>query len=262
MAWLQLANEYLAANGWRWSAHATVARVARKLGLDSLERASEQRMRGLESKYNLPGRHSVRTNRRIWTEWDWNQRGEEWTHDEAFKQSIIQEVMGKHLRPDTRILEIGPGGGRWTEALEPLAAQLVLVDLSESCIQVCKERFAQSNKIEFHVNDGCTLDFLDTDSLDHIWSYDVFVHISPKEAGQYLKEFARVLRSGGRAVIHHPGEGGGHGGWRSNMTASRFRELLEEHQLKLVDQFDSWGPNGEHDLGAYKDVITVFERAR
>jgi SAM-dependent methyltransferase len=40
-------------------------------------------------------------------------------------------------------------------------------------------------------------------SIDAVFSYDVFVHLSIWNIHLYLEEIARVLRPGGRAVLHH-----------------------------------------------------------
>ena len=42
--------------------------------------------------------------------------------------------------------------------------------------------------------------------VDFVWSYDVFVHLDPECVQGYLREIYRVLKSGGVAVIHHPGQ--------------------------------------------------------
>ncbi|MBW2334648.1 MAG: class I SAM-dependent methyltransferase, partial [Deltaproteobacteria bacterium] len=168
-------------------------------------------------------------------------------------------VMLKYIEPGKTVLEIGPGAGRWTVVLQGIAKHLILVDLSQKCINLCKKRFAECDNIEFYVNDGSSLGFIPDETVDYVWSFDVFVHINPRETDIYLTELSRVLTKGGRGIIHHAKEGGRHGAWRSRMTSALFCELLEKHGLTLVAQFDSWGDVERDHVGFY-DAITVFEK--
>ena len=203
--------------------------------------------------------HSVEHNFEVWNNRDWSGGGEEWTVSPKWKQSLIDEVMLKYIKSEKTILEIGPGGGRWTEALLQIAKHLVLVDLSDRCIEVCKQRFANCRNISYFVNNGTDLSFISDDSVDFIWSFDVFVHINLKDIDHYLQQFSRILRSGGCGIIHHAKDGNKYGGWRSDMTAKLFADFVNRHGLILVTQFDSWG-NGMYNVKGHHDVISVFEK--
>ncbi len=118
--------------------------------------------------------------------------------------------------------------------------------------------------MEFHVNDGKSLSAIDSNSVDGVWSFDVFVHIAPPDVDAYLGEITRVLRPGGRAVIHHAKAGREDGaadiGQRSNMTAAEFAGMVAKHGLTLVDQFGSWGRAGEFKLTKKWDIISVLDK--
>ena len=58
-------------------------------------------------------------------------------------------------------------------------------------------------------------------SIDRIWSFDVFVHIQAIDIEAYVAQFARILRPGGTALIHHSKSGTFARGWRSDMIPSR-----------------------------------------
>lgn len=203
--------------------------------------------------------HRVEHNFEVWNNRDWSDGGVEWTVSPKWKQSLIDEVMLKYIKSGKTILEIGPGGGRWTEALLQIAKHLVLIELSDRCIEVCKQRFANCRNISYFVNNGTDLSFISDDSVDFIWSFDVFVHINPKDIGHYLQQLSRILRSGGRGIIHHAKDGNKYGGWRSDMTAKLFADFVNRHGLILVTQFDSWG-NGMYNVKGHHGVISVFEK--
>lgn len=212
-------------------------------------------------KKGLPGINSRTLNYEIWRNWDWSAQGEEWTPSPEWKTSLVAHLVTPHMGTGHRILEIGPGAGRWTEYLQKTASQLVAVDISDRCIELCRERFAQCPNVEFHVNDGTQLPFLADQSVDRVWSFDVFVHINELEAAQYIREIARVLTPGGLGVIHHGKTGGQAGGWRSNLTLEAFNRLLHSAGMEVIEQLESW-TDGEtrHEVGLYDDVATVFKK--
>lgn len=213
-------------------------------------------------RYRLPPdeEHNVTRNCEVWQNYDWEKGGEEWTKSPEWKQSLIDEVMLRYIEPGRTVLEIGPGAGRWTETLQKIARRLILVDLSDKCVELCKKRFSQCDNIEYFVNDGVLLSFIPSETIDFIWSFDVFVHISPHDTEKYIMEFSRALKKGGHGIIHHAKDGGLHGGWRSRMTAGLFADILTAHGLTLVSQFDSWGDNEEFNVRGHHDIITVFEK--
>jgi SAM-dependent methyltransferase len=246
-------------NGIRWTAYAGIVG-----GLRAATRFVQARMANLEERHGLSGRNSRGVNYEYWQRWDWALAGEEWTPSEAWKRSLIDDVMLMYVKPGTSILEIGPGAGRWTEALQRIAGHLIVVDISDRCIEICRERFASAPNIEFHVNDGRSLAAIATESVDAVWSYDVFVHIATSDIASYLGEIARVLRPGGRAVIHHARAGREDDsvdvGQRSSMTARLFAEMASASGLALLEQFDSWGDGGRFKVTTAWDVISVVGR--
>ena len=249
----------VAENGLRWTAYAALLAGLKHAGL-----FVERRLARLEQRHGLNARTGRAVNYEYWQRWDWSLAGEEWTPSDEWKRSLIEEVMLANLKPATTIMEIGPGAGRWTEALQSIARRLILVDLSDRCIELCRRRFAEAGNIEFHVNDGKSLGAIASDSVDGVWSFDVFVHIAPPDVDAYVAEISRVLRPGGRAVIHHAKAGRAQGaadvGQRSNMTAAQFAEMVAKRGLTLIDQFDSWGPEGRFKVTTRWDVISVLDK--
>jgi SAM-dependent methyltransferase len=246
----------IAENGLRWTSYYALRAVS-----VALARLLEGRMASLERRHGLPGANSVAQNRERWEQWDWSRRGEEWTVSEEWKDALVDHLLLRHIRPGGTVLEIGPGGGHWSEVLRRLAERLVLVDLSAPCIELCRERFRGADNVDYFVNDGRSLPFLEDATIDSVWSFDVFVHVSAPDTESYVAELARVMRPGGAGVIHHPGAGATYqDGWRSNTTAELFGELLARNGLTATEQFDSWGPDGRFDVRRYGDVITVFKK--
>jgi ubiquinone/menaquinone biosynthesis C-methylase UbiE len=101
------------------------------------------------------------------------------------------------------VLEIGPGGGRFTEILLPRCKKLIAVETSETMLDLLRERFAGDRRIEYHLSRGRGLENVADGSVDAAFSYGVFVHLQHWDIFNYLAELNRVLRPGGKAVIQH-----------------------------------------------------------
>ncbi len=241
-------------NGWAWASWLLLDQTA----LRSSD-LPKRRMRGIERSRGLTGLHTKEANRDLWNSYDWSDSGEEWTNSAEWRQALIDEAMLREMPASSTSLEIGPGGGRWTEALLGASERLVLTDIAEQPLELCRKRFADRGNIAYHVTDGSSLSAVETDSIDFVWSFDAFVHIAPADQERYLQELARVMRPSARAVIHHAGRGGLDGGWRSSMTGERFRQLVAVNGFRLIRQFDSWGPAAVHKVPIPGDLITVFE---
>jgi ubiquinone/menaquinone biosynthesis C-methylase UbiE len=215
----------------------------------------------LRRSKNLPGVNSRTANKYIWENWDWSAKGEEWTLDPLWKASVVKTFIDAYFKELGTVVEIGPGAGRWTEHLIERVGRLVGIDISETCVAECQNRFSSSHNATFEVGNGRDLSSVATGSVDGIWSFDVFVHINGDEFRSYVGEFARILKSGGVGVIHHGLVGGSSGGWRSNVTRLDVSEYLKQYKLEIKSQVTSWVDDGiRFEAGLYGDAITVFQK--
>ncbi len=227
----------------------------------------------------------------------WNRRGDSWTFHadtcgqeyEVWKRSLVESFLDPFLGPGVDVLEVGPGYGRWTEFMIGRSHTLTLVDVSDACIEACHKRFGDDLPEEaFLVNDGRSLPVPDS-SLDLVWSFATFVHIDEPEVAAYLAECHRVLRPGGRFVIHHAGFGDrslnllpvtrllgrpgrfvqhrvlavgrwSRAGGRAPMSGPRFARMAVKQGFVVDQQTSTWGDHQEFGV-AYRDVITVGTRA-
>jgi len=253
--YFKLFRLHLRINGLRWTLMFSIRHV-----MVELSRVTGSAMRRLEQKHNLPGSHSVAENELKWNHYSWERGENEWTQSEEWKTSLIEHVMLKNIPRDHVVLEIGPGFGRWTRKLIEISRHLVVVDVTEKCIAHCKKLFADKNNVEFHVNDGRSLAVVADNSVDYVWSFDVFVHIEPPDIENYLREFRRILKKDGAVIIHHGIAGKTDLSWRSSLTLQVFSELLEKHNFTLQKQFDTWGENDEFRVPS-SDAISIFRKS-
>jgi len=119
-----------------------------------------------------------------------------------------------------------------------------------------KKRFKSKTNIKYELIDK-RLDFIQNNTLDFVWSYDVFVHINPSDVDRYIKDLERILKIGGYAVIHHSGTyplyKGKKEAWRAYMGRKQFANLVKKYGMKVIEQNETL----VHLPG---DVITTFTK--
>lgn len=207
---------------------------------------------------------TVEENREKWTVHQWVRDGHEWSPggtpagtDLFWFRSILPRLHA-HL-PAGTLLEIAPGFGRWTAYLAGHCARLIAVDVTERCVELCRERFAGRPGTEFHLNDGESLPMVADGSIDLAFSFDSLVHVEAAQIRAYLFELGRVLKMGGSGFIHHSNLGAyaqaGSGAippwiakrhWRAaSVSAASFRDACRAAGLHCVSQeIINWAGRG------------------
>lgn len=148
----------------------------------------------------------IEWNRQVWDDRAFTNNGDEWSS--AWGNPAVQWYWSLLPRispyvPAATILEIAPGFGRWTHWLKDLCQKLIVVDLSPSCIEGCRKRFAHCTHIDYHVNDGLSLAMVPDTAIDFAFSFDSLVHVEIEVMTSYLSELSRKLAPNGVAFLHH-----------------------------------------------------------
>jgi SAM-dependent methyltransferase len=117
-------------------------------------------------------------------------------YDRPAVLELVGEVAGK------RVLDAGCGPGLYSEELIARGAELVAVDGSAAMVELARKRLADRAQV-LHADLSEPLPFGESE-FDLIVCALVIHHLDDREAG--LREFFRVLRPGGHAVIstQHP----------------------------------------------------------
>lgn len=113
---------------------------------------------------------------------------------------IARICIEPYINKKTNVLEIGCNGGGWTwKFLE--ASKVIGFDvLSAKHTKFWKNMGKQENVSYFQVNDF-KCNELDDDSIDYVFSYDVFCHISYSGASAYLENLYKKLCKGANCFI-------------------------------------------------------------
>jgi ubiquinone/menaquinone biosynthesis C-methylase UbiE len=138
---------------------------------------------------------------------------------------------------------------------------ITLVDVNRSNIEHCRERFADDDRFRFLVNSGSDLQDLTSDSYSAVFCYDAMVHFEYDDVFSYIREIHRVLRPGGRALLHHSNFDGRPGNdysenphHRNFMSATLFAHVAMRTGFRVVEQHKlDWG---DKDL----DCLTLLEK--
>ncbi len=115
--------------------------------------------------------------------------------------------------PGHVVLDFGAGSCWLSACLSRLGIATISVDVSRSALELGRELFGMDRRQRpaaeprFVVFDGHRLP-LGGESVDRIVCFDALHHVPNLD--EVLAELARVLRSGGRAVLAEPGQGHSH----------------------------------------------------
>ena len=139
--------------------------------------------------------------------------------------------------PADTILEIACGYGRWTQFLKDLCRKLIVIDLSDKCLNKCKQRFAHCSHISYFANDGKSLDMAADASVDFVFSFDSLVHADHTVIEAYLAQLPRVLKMEGAAFLHHSNLGE----YPRYRDLQRYYRDLHRYPYRLQQILTKWG---------------------
>ncbi len=208
-------------------------------------------------------------NRNYWSVYPWPQRGDEWSDKWGSTEMLWRCSLSPRLAPylpSGHILEIAPGFGRVTQYLRTQCRRMTLVDLTERCIDACRQRFATDSHIRYVVNDGRSLEMIEPGSIDLIVSWDSLVHCDRDTLRAYIEQFPRIMKPGAVGFIHHSNLGHHEhdlrgdepveitGARRVTCTAERFVEDCARVGVRVLSQeIVPW-----NDCGLWSDCFSLF----
>lgn len=135
---------------------------------------------------------------------DFETLGEEWGGPE-FADAVVDDLVGSRLGPDMDVLEIGCGGGKFSQRIAPKVRSLIAADISPAMIEQTRGELARRGieaNVTFKQLNGISFEGVESKSLDFVFSYDVQLHMQPQNVYSYMLDARRVLRPGGVFMLH------------------------------------------------------------
>jgi precorrin-6B methylase 2 len=106
-----------------------------------------------------------------------------------------------YISPQSTVVEIGPGGGRWTRYMLG-AGRIYAVDYHQELLDELRTNFDADNLI-FVKNSGNDFPNIPNESIDLIFSFGTFVHLDLEIIDQYLRNMRRLLKPESTVVVHY-----------------------------------------------------------
>ena len=194
---------------------------------------------------------------RGWADADAGERWSDWWGgaEAQWRFCLLPRISA--FLPAPTVLEIAPGFGRWTQFLQAVCERLIVVDLSQRCIEACRHRFKDRTHISYFVNDGRSLDMVADGSVDFVFSFDSLVHADADVIEAYIAQLARKLAPHGVCFIHHSN-------WGAYRSYAAAIDLIPGRRLKkglarlgLIEGVAHWRARDMTAVGFEKRVMAA-----
>ncbi len=122
--------------------------------------------------------------------------------DGAVEFAVNRHFLEKHLEPESRVLDIGGGPGRYAIWLAQHGHRVVLADLSAKLLQIAREKIEKAG-INDHIDeivetDVCDLSHWGAEYFDAVVCLGPYYHLpDPDDRETATREIHRVLRTRG-----------------------------------------------------------------
>jgi len=117
--------------------------------------------------------------------------------------NFYRKLLGEKLRPDDRVLELGPGQGSWTRAILSLVPQgeVHTCDFQDVTPWLAPERYA--GRLVCHQVEDNAFSALPDGYFDMFFSFGVLVHCNLPLIGEILTNALAKMKPGGLAVHNY-----------------------------------------------------------
>jgi SAM-dependent methyltransferase len=125
-------------------------------------------------------------------------------YDTKRNQHVLEKYLNEHMH-GANVLEIGCGGGQWTKFLYDLNrfTNIYCVDVLSAAHNKFWEYvgYERADIITYTQVKDFSLAHIPDESLDYVFSYDVFCHISKSGQNEYLKSLYKKCKPGAKLCI-------------------------------------------------------------
>jgi len=166
--------------------------------------------------------------------------GERWGDPNQLE--MLRKIRDKFILPfineDQTALEIGSGGGRWTQFLLKFK-RLYCVELNPTYFHYLIVRFGAIPNISFCKTNGTDLPGIQKNSIDFLFSFGTFVHLDVNLIKEYLKSIKDVIKEETNIVIQYSEkkkpQAASNPGFSEN-TADVMRKLVDTEGFSIISE--------------------------
>lgn len=207
---------------------------------DMLCRLKQSARRRLE--HVLPPHSSnFEFNRRLWDRYarDWHPKrvalegargrtardisilGDEWG-DPADLEQVLEMFVFPHVAAESIVGELGVGGGRVARRVAGLVRELYCFDVSPQMLRRARETLSGHDNVEYVLLRKPEVPPDLQGRFHFVYAIDVFVHLDLHTMWKYFEGIHRLLKPGGKALVHTANLTAP-GGWARFSAQSRYR---------------------------------------
>lgn len=108
------------------------------------------------------------------------------------------KYIKKYLKPNSKIIEIGAGTGRYSIALADMGYDVTAVELVPHNINIMKKKVKPKHNIKIYEGNACDLSFIDSDTYDIVLLLGPMYHLfTDEDKNKAIGEALRVAKTGG-----------------------------------------------------------------
>lgn len=111
---------------------------------------------------------------------------------------ITMKYIEKYLTPNSKIIEIGAGTGRYSVSLAEKGYDVTAVELVPYNIEILKKKVKPNHKIKIYEGNACDLSFIESETYDIVLLLGPMYHLyNEEDKHNAISEALRVAKKGG-----------------------------------------------------------------
>ena len=182
--------------------------------------------------------------------------GDQWGDPEtqAHLMQVVERFINPYVGKNVTALEIGSGGGRWTQYLLP-CKKIYCVELNPEMFVYLKKRFPGEKHIRYIQTGGSDFPGIPDQAISFAFTFGTFVHLDIEIIRNYILNMTRIMQHDGKISIQFSNkkkEMAKNNPDFSDNGPDKMVPLLEECNFDVVEVDDDLLPHSTILAGVYR----------